>query len=362
MRNPITTVFNDSYIAELWEAWRRDPSSVDQSWREYFEMAVRLGGLETGDWGLEIGKLDVRPGEEKRVSSLQSPVPSPAVPDQDFARRVVGISRYLNAIRRYGFLAVQLDPLGTPPPGARELTLEHYGISEADLDLVTGEACGFPHLETARDVAERLKFRYTRNLAVEFVHCRTEEERQWFRALFTAEQLTRPIPAEEKKALLVRLTEVDGIGPVRLHRITEAWEAQKHIREVMLFLQGHGVSATYAVKIYKAYGHDAIRVVQDNPYRLAQDIHGIGFKTADTIARALGLSEFTIQYDFSRPLQLRIGRLIVRDLYLRLTTIFEQPTRFVAALEWRFYRNVMLTLSADNTARVDALLQYTIRF
>ena len=70
----------------------------------------------------------------------------PRAPDQDFARRVVGVSRYLNSIRRYGYLAVQLDPLGSPPPGAVELTLEHYGITEADLELVTGAALGFPHL------------------------------------------------------------------------------------------------------------------------------------------------------------------------------------------------------------------------
>src|ERR1019366_5161564 len=140
-----------------------------------------------------------------------APLAASGEPDQDFARRVVGVSRYLNSIRRYGYLAAQLDPLGTPPPGAVELTPEHYGITEADLALVGGGALGFPHLATGRDVAERLKYRYTRNLAVEFVHCGTEEERQWFRALFTAEQLTRSLTAEEKRALMTRLTEVDGL-------------------------------------------------------------------------------------------------------------------------------------------------------
>ena len=82
----------------------------------------------------------------------------------------------------------------------------------------------------------------------------------------------------------------------------------------------------------------------------------------ETIARALGLSEFTIEYGFARPLQLRIGRLLVHDLYVRLTTIFEQPTRFVWSLEWRFIRNLMLTFSVDNAGRSDALLRYTIRF
>ena len=86
-----------------------------------------------------------------------------------------------------------------------------------------------------------------------------------------------------------RLAEVEGIGPKRQQRITKAWGEQREIREVMLFLQGHGVSPAYAVKIFKTYGQEAIRTVQENPYRLARDIRGIGFKTADKIARELGI-------------------------------------------------------------------------
>jgi len=86
-----------------------------------------------------------------------------------------------------------------------------------------------------------------------------------------------------------RLREVPDIGPKRYGLILEAWEAQKHIKEVMVFLQSHGVSAGLAVKIYKHYGDDSLEVVKADPYRLARDIWGIGFKTADKIARALGL-------------------------------------------------------------------------
>ncbi len=86
-----------------------------------------------------------------------------------------------------------------------------------------------------------------------------------------------------------RLREVPDIGPKRYVFIREAWEAQKQIKEVMIFLQGHGVSAGLAVKIYKHYGDDALNMVRSDPYRLARDIWGIGFKTADKIARALGL-------------------------------------------------------------------------
>lgn len=88
-----------------------------------------------------------------------------------------------------------------------------------------------------------------------------------------------------------RLSEVQGIGKKRIGMIRKAWEDQKAIRTVMIFLQGHGVSATYAAKIYKHYGNDSIAIVQDNPYRLAQDVWGIGFKTADRIAQALGITK-----------------------------------------------------------------------
>lgn len=86
-----------------------------------------------------------------------------------------------------------------------------------------------------------------------------------------------------------RLREALGVGPKRAAAIAKAWEEQKHIREVMLFLQSHGVTTGLAVKIYKAYGDDALQVVQENPYQLARDIWGVGFKTADKIARDLGL-------------------------------------------------------------------------
>jgi exodeoxyribonuclease V alpha subunit len=86
-----------------------------------------------------------------------------------------------------------------------------------------------------------------------------------------------------------RLSEVDGIGPKRIAMITKAWEEQKEIKEIMIFLQGHGVSAAYSAKIYKQYGNQSIEVVKENPYRLARDIHGIGFITADKIAQNIGI-------------------------------------------------------------------------
>ena len=99
-----------------------------------------------------------------------------------------------------------------------------------------------------------------------------------------------------------RLLEVPGIGQVRVDRIRKSWAEQKEIRNIMLFLQGHDVSTGHATKIYKTYGADSIRVVQENPYRLADDIWGIGFRTADTIARRMG-------FEPDRPERLRSGLL-----------------------------------------------------
>jgi len=87
-----------------------------------------------------------------------------------------------------------------------------------------------------------------------------------------------------------RLIEVEGLGPKRTAMITAAWAEQKAIKEVMIFLQGVGVSTSLAVRIYKKYGDASISVVRAEPYRLASDVWGIGFKTADTIAAAVGIA------------------------------------------------------------------------
>ena len=88
-----------------------------------------------------------------------------------------------------------------------------------------------------------------------------------------------------------KLARVPGIGRKRVQTIKEAWEAQREIKNVMLFLQSHDVSTAHAAKIYKTYGNDAIPIVTEDPYRLADDIYGIGFVTADTIAQKLGIDK-----------------------------------------------------------------------
>ena len=88
-----------------------------------------------------------------------------------------------------------------------------------------------------------------------------------------------------------KLSRVQGIGSQRIEMIRNAWEEQKDIREVMFFLQSHGVGSGYAARIYKAYGKEAISIITGNPYRMAYDIFGIGFLTADRIAQKLGFAE-----------------------------------------------------------------------
>ena len=88
-----------------------------------------------------------------------------------------------------------------------------------------------------------------------------------------------------------RLREVEGIGPMRAAKITSAWADQKVIREIMVFLHEHGVGTARAVRIFKTYGTDAVQIMSENPYRLARDIRGIGFRTADVIAEKLGIEK-----------------------------------------------------------------------
>ena len=88
-----------------------------------------------------------------------------------------------------------------------------------------------------------------------------------------------------------RLRDVEGIGPVRAAKITAGWADQKIIREIMVFLHQHGVGTARAVRIFKTYGTDSVRIMGENPYRLARDIRGIGFRTADMIAEKLGIEK-----------------------------------------------------------------------
>jgi len=128
-----------------------------------------------------------------------------------------------------------------------------------------------------------------------------------------------------------RLTEVEGIGPKRRKEIVRAWEEQREIKEVMIFLQSHGVSTHYAIKIYKAYGAHATRLVRENPYRLATDIYGIGFKSADKIAAALGIPKDAPQRIEAGTLYLLGAGADRGHVYLPRKTLLEEAEKLLEA-------------------------------
>lgn len=121
-----------------------------------------------------------------------------------------------------------------------------------------------------------------------------------------------------------QLTRVPGIGPKRIQAITQAWKDQKEISQVMVFLQDKGISTAFAVKIYKKYGHESIALVTENPYRLAEEVWGVGFKTADKIAQQLGFtydSTKRVRAGILHALHEHIGQ---GHLYCELTSLKEQ--------------------------------------
>jgi 2-oxoglutarate dehydrogenase E1 component len=184
MPAPITSVYNDGYIAEQYEAFRRDPASVDESWRQFFRVAQQFGGA---------------PSTATTVAA-----------DPAYLRKVAGAAALVDAIRQYGHLAVQLDPLGSAPSGAAELTPEFHGITEADLALVPALALGFD-VGTATDVTARLRDLYSSTMGFEFAHLGEENEREWFRETIEQERLARYLTPEEKRETLARLSAVDGL-------------------------------------------------------------------------------------------------------------------------------------------------------
>ncbi|MFH0960955.1 MAG: ATP-dependent RecD-like DNA helicase [Pseudomonadota bacterium] len=151
-----------------------------------------------------------------------------------------------------------------------------------------------------------------------------------------------------------RLCEVEGIGEKRLNMIREAWEDQKRIREVMVFLQGHDVSAGYAAKIYKQYGNRSIEIVSENPYRLAMDIFGIGFVTADKIAENLG-------FEKDSPVRVQAGVIYVLSqmaddghVYYPFEPLIEKCEE-ILSVERKAILSAMESLSSEKRIVVDNL-------
>ena len=183
---PITSVFNDGYIAEAYESYRRDPSSVDESWRQFFRFAEGLSGV-TG-----------------------AAPSSGGAADPELLRKVAGAASLVDSIRAYGHLAADTDPLGNRPPGTPELTPEFHGLSESDLASIPGAALRSSE-PTAAEVVERLRSLYSTRVGFEFDHLGDAKEREWLREEIESGRVHEPLSADEKKAVLRRLTEVDGL-------------------------------------------------------------------------------------------------------------------------------------------------------
>jgi 2-oxoglutarate dehydrogenase E1 component len=182
---PITSVFNDGYIAEAYESYRQDPSSVDESWRQFFRFAEGIAGV-TG------------------TTAAAGPV------DGEMLRKVAGAASLVDGIREYGHLAASVDPLGNTPPGAPELTPEFHGVTESDLQAIPGSVLRSPE-PTAADVVRRLRSLYSANVGFEFDHLTDAKEREWMRVQIESGRMQQPLTTDEKKAVLRRLTEVDGL-------------------------------------------------------------------------------------------------------------------------------------------------------
>jgi 2-oxoglutarate dehydrogenase E1 component len=180
---PITSVFNDGYIAEAYERFLADPSSVDESWRQFFKFASSLAGIAAPQGG--------------------------AIDSSQLAK-VAGAASLVDAIRAFGHLAAEIDPLGNRPPGTPELTPEFHGVTDEDLRAIPGSALR-SNEATALDVVNRLRSLYSTNIGFEFDHLGDAKEREWLREQIESGRLQQPLSADERKAVLRRLTEVDGL-------------------------------------------------------------------------------------------------------------------------------------------------------
>jgi 2-oxoglutarate dehydrogenase E1 component len=176
----ITSVFNDGYIAEAYDAYKRDPASVEESWRQFFRFAEGLGG------------------------SGQSGASAPAL------KAAAGAAALLDAIRAYGHLAVNLDPLGSAPEGSPELSTESHGVTDAELAAIPGSVVGTRDA-TAAQATARLRSLYTSAMGFEFEHLGSFAERQWLRNAVEGGSYHQALTIDEKKAILARLTEVDAL-------------------------------------------------------------------------------------------------------------------------------------------------------
>jgi exodeoxyribonuclease V alpha subunit len=147
-----------------------------------------------------------------------------------------------------------------------------------------------------------------------------------------------------------RLAEVPGLGRKMVERIKETWRAQEDVHEIMVFLQGHNISAAYAVKIYKTYGREALRVVRENPYRLTEDIWGVGFRIADRIAVSVGLPT-------RDPARIKAGLLYVLNEALNQGHCYlERPELFAEGLRLLEVEGALVEAALPELVRAEKIV------
>jgi len=155
-----------------------------------------------------------------------------------------------------------------------------------------------------------------------------------------------------------RLTEIEGIGPARVEMIATSYAQHREIREVMMFLQSYGITTTYAIKIYKMYGNDAIGIIKENPYRLADEVAGIGFKTADRIAQNMGVS-FDSPYRISAGVKYVLSQAATNGhTYLPRDVLIKQATVLLGVDE-SMVENAIVSLAVQQEVFVEAIENQT---
>jgi 2-oxoglutarate dehydrogenase E1 component len=188
---------NAGYILELYERYRHDPDSVDAATRAYFEQ-----------WPPAVAEPPVAPRDRPAA-------PTPAV------EKIMGAVNLAQAIREYGHLAAQLDPLGTPPPGDPSLSLAAHGLTEADLQQLPASLVGGPvaeHSAHALEAIQALRAIYSSTAGHDYDHLRHPQEREWLRQAAESRRFRPPGDPLDPLALLERLTEVETFE-LFLHRI-----------------------------------------------------------------------------------------------------------------------------------------------